>query len=282
MEIGKKFYIVTISVFVILMAFLAIGDLDYTISSAIINEDSLWARFFDIIGEFPAMLAIIVGVTLLYGGRRRDVTWWNVVSTILAVIFIGLFSYMAVFNPIRYIFHEDMDAITSFAKVVNIILSLAIAVAALYIAHTKGEKFIEFKKHAWLLIVLVIGEMVLVNVVKILWARPRMRSITDVSEFKHWYEIAGPTGDNELKSFPSGHTANAWIGLAYIIFSQQIKMIKVNHFIIGAVIWGTLVALSRVVLGAHFLSDVLVGSYITIFLFILLERIFIKHKVHKN
>jgi membrane-associated phospholipid phosphatase len=160
-------------------------------------------------------------------------------------------------------------------------MTIIIIISALYIAHTKGHKFVGFKKHAWLLILLVLSEGIIVNIIKNVWARPRMRSINDVSQFKHWYEINGWTNDNELKSFPSGHTSNGFVIIAYMMFVPYFKSIKMNYFLIGAVTWGTLVALSRVVLGAHFLSDVLVGSYITIFLFLLFERLILQKKGDK-
>ena len=113
---------------------------------------------------------------------------------------------------------------------------------------------------------------------KSIWARPRMRTINDVSEFKHWYEINGWSNDNDLKSFPSGHSANGFISLAFMIFVPYFKKIKMRDFLIVAITWGLLVALSRVVIGEHFLSDVVVGSYITIFMFILLERLFFRNE----
>jgi membrane-associated phospholipid phosphatase len=134
-----------------------------------------------------------------------------------------------------------------------------------------------YRKQGLFLIVLVVSEMILVNVLKGIWARPRMRSIEDIDEFKHWFEIGGWTNDNELKSFPSGHTANAFVLLAFVVLTPMFKKIKVNHIIIASVIWGVLVGISRVVLGAHFLSDVLVGCYVTIYLFFGLYHLFFKN-----
>lgn len=279
MVLTKKFYIVTISVFIILMAVLAVGNLDYTISKAIINEHSIFARFFDIFGELPATVGLILGVTLLYGGRNRSKRWWNILSTIITGIFVSLFSFMMWFNITRYIFHEDISKITIFAYVIVFVLTLATIACSFYFAHTKGNKWTGLKRHAWLLIVVIISEMIIVNIIKGIWARPRMRTIvTGENEFKHWYEINGWTNDNDLKSFPSGHAANAWVGLVYMIFIPYIKSIKMKWYIIGASVWGTCLALARVILGAHFLSDVLVGSYITIFLFIIFEKLILSRK----
>ncbi len=278
MVLTKRFYIVTISIFVVLMTILAIGNLDYTISNAIINEHSVFARFFDIFGEIPAMGGVILGITLLYGGRNRDKKWWNILSTVISAIFITLVAGMLYFNIARYIFHEEVSDITTFAYIVVLLFTVMTITAAFYLAHNKGHKWRGLKRHAWLLIALTFSSMISVNVIKSIWARPRMRSITDVSEFKHWYEISGWSNDNELKSFPSGHTANAWVALAYVIFIPYIKNIKARTWIIIASVWGSCVALARVIQGAHFLSDVLVGSYITIFLFILFDRVFLNKK----
>jgi len=224
------------------------------------------------------MFGMLLSVVLLYGGRRRDIKWWNIVATVLGVLFIFLFSYTVVMMPIRYLFEHAEEGTPVIWKIINIVGAIVLAVVSIYIAHTKGENFKSFKKHAWLLLILIFSEVIVVNIVKGIWARPRMRSISNVSEFKHWYEINGWTNDNELKSFPSGHTANAFISLAYMIFVPYFKSVKMKTYIIIAVVWGVFVSLSRVIIGAHFLSDVLVGSYITIFLFILLEKIFFRKK----
>jgi len=97
-----------------------------------------------------------------------------------------------------------------------------------------------------------------------------------IDQFKYWFQVSGLAAGEEFKSFPSGHTANAFVMLAYCMFVPYFKKIKANYFIAFALIWGGLVALSRVVLGAHFLSDVLVGGYITTVTFYVLNRIFIK------
>jgi len=280
MVLSKKFYIVSISVFIVLMGILAIGDLDYTISEALVNQNSIIGQSGNLFGEFPAMFGMLLAVVLLYGGRRRDVKWWNIVATVLGGLFIFLFSYTLVMMPIRYLFEHAVDGTPTIWKIINLVLGIILAIVSLYIAHTKGQNFKEFKKHAWLLIVLIFSEMMVVNIVKGIWARPRMRSINSVSEFKHWYEINGWTNDNELKSFPSGHTANAFVAFAYMIFIPYIKSVKMKTYITIAIVWGVFVSLSRVIIGAHFLSDVLVGSYITIFLFILWEKVFFRKKIN--
>jgi membrane-associated phospholipid phosphatase len=58
------------------------------------------------------------------------------------------------------------------------------------------------------------------------------------------------------------------------MFIPETRRLYVKLFLIGALTWGSLVALSRVIRGDHFLSDVVVGGYITVFLFYLLSQLF--------
>lgn len=280
MVITKRFVWISIVVLVVLLGILAVGNLDYTISKAIINEHSIWAEFFNMFGEFPAMFGMLVGVAILFGGRRKDVKWRNSLGWIISVPFMLLFSFAVVFMPIRYYFEHDPSGVPMIWTIVNLVGAIILFIVTLLIIKKVGnEKLRELRKVGIVLIILVVAEMVLVNVVKILWARPRMRSIESVDEFVHWYRVNGPTGDNELKSFPSGHTANGFVMLAYTMFLPYFKNIKKNWFAAFAIAWGSAVAMSRVVLGAHFLSDVLVGSYITILAFFIIHRIVMGKKM---
>ncbi len=277
MVITKKFYFYSLVIFVVLMGFLAIGNLDYTISKSLINQSSLFANIFNMFGEIPAFLGMLLALVLLYGGRRKDVLSLNIIISLLCIPLIFAFSYALIAVPINYAYEHSISGTPSFLKILSIVLSIVLAIALIYISEKKGEEFKKYRKHAWLLLVLIFSEIFAVNIIKCIWARPRMRSITNISQFKHWYEISGWTNDNELKSFPSGHAANAFVGLAYTIFIPYLKSIKIKTYLIIAITWGVLVSLSRVIIGAHFLSDVLVASYITIYLFIFWEKVFFKH-----
>ena len=87
----------------------------------------------------------------------------------------------------------------------------------------------------------------------------------------YWYQIAGPAASEEFKSFPSGHTANGFLMIIFTLFIPVEKSSIIKWFTAFAIIWGSCVALSRVILGAHFLSDVIVGGYIAVILFYLFK-----------
>lgn len=74
----------------------------------------------------------------------------------------------------------------------------------------------------------------------------------------------------DYSSFPSGHanTIAALLTALYLIFPRRAYL-----YVIAA----TLPVMSRVVIGAHFLSDVIFGSYLGIVTTILLKQIFAKN-----
>ena len=94
--------------------------------------------------------------------------------------------------------------------------------------------------------------------------------LDDFSKFTPWYLLQGNTGNT---SFPSGHTADAWAIIVVTLFISKEKIKLYRSALIAAIVWGTLVAISRVVIGAHFASDVTVGAAITIGIFFLLKLI---------
>lgn len=253
MLLNKKFLVRSLMVLFVLLGILAYGQIDYTISNTIINKHSIWAEFFNMFGEVPAMFGLL---------------------------FMFQSSFMICFMPIKYIFEFSKGGVPQGFKILSFVLAAIVFISSVVIVNRiSQEKLREFKNIAIVFILLVVLEILIVSILKVVWGRHRMRSIESIEQFKHWYQISGPTANNEFMSFPSGHTANGFVILAYSMFLPYFKKIKPNLFISFALTWGGLVALSRVVLGAHFLSDVLVGGYITILVFYTLNHIFIKDKI---
>ncbi|MDO9537496.1 MAG: phosphatase PAP2 family protein, partial [Thermoplasmata archaeon] len=100
-----------------------------------------------------------------------------------------------------------------------------------------------------------------VQSIKILSGRVRYIDLMpDHSNFSPWYVFHGIDWHNS--SFPSGHTAMAWMFLPVLVFlwkGEQRKGVKFlgTGMIIG---WGAFVLTSRVIIGAHYASDVLFST----------------------
>ena len=72
---SKKSLAITTMVLGVILALLAMGDWDYSISKAIVNKHSIFGEFFHLFGEVPAYLGAFIGVCILFGGRNKDVQW---------------------------------------------------------------------------------------------------------------------------------------------------------------------------------------------------------------
>ncbi|MFT8714048.1 MAG: phosphatase PAP2 family protein [Leuconostoc pseudomesenteroides] len=120
-----------------------------------------------------------------------------------------------------------------------------------------------------------IGEM------KSLWGRFRPYEITTVagntmSEFTPWYHLNGINGHN---SFPSGHTMSGWLFLFLVFFVPRGNISAQKKMTIFGIAMGILTAMSRVRIGAHWLSDVTVSSIIVGLIIFMASRLLAAHFV---
>lgn len=275
----KKGMVITTIVLGVLLGILAIGTLDYTVSLNIINRHSHFGEFFNRFGELPAILGLVFSITILYGSRKREKVLNNTVSSIFSIPFLLLFSFMTIFMPIRYVYEFSDTGVPESLMIIIYILSAILFITSVIVVHRfDAESVRKLKKPALVMLILIVSEMVLVNVLKIIWGRPRMRSIDSIEQFRYWYQLMPPAAGQEFKSFPSGHTANGFVMVAWSLFIPQGKFLLKKWAIPFGLTWGFCVALSRILLGAHFLSDVIVGGYITVLLFYLLSNIILKER----
>lgn len=102
-----------------------------------------------------------------------------------------------------------------------------------------------------------VSSWLVVHVTKVLWGRVRYRDLDEVAAtFSAWYMPRGFTGH---ESFPSGHTAMGWMLLpCLMLWSRNTVGSRIAASL--AIGWGAFVAASRVVIGAHYASDVLFST----------------------
>ena len=127
----------------------------------------------------------------------------------------------------------------------------------------------KLKKPLFVLAVAGIAVMVVqlscIEGMKYLWGRVRFRDLLadgSYEAFTPWYIINGINGN---KSFPSGHTAGAGMSYLLMLFPfvfNKFKDRKQFCFWIPCV-YTSIVAFTRLVMGAHYLSDVTVGGIVS-------------------
>ena len=113
------------------------------------------------------------------------------------------------------------------------------------------------------------------------WGRERYRHMIATGSFEGfslWFTPQKLTTDNEFMSFPSGHSANAAIMIWITLIPTFITSLreKKNWFIGFSLLWILVVPISRIMVRAHFASDVTMGVTITLIIFAILESRYIK------
>lgn len=142
----------------------------------------------------------------------------------------------------------------------------------------------------YLIVVAVVGIAVVfiaqttIGDMKTLWGRFRPYEMTTVSgqtmsEFTPWYHMNGINGHN---SFPSGHTMSGWLFLYLAFFVPRDNISMQKRMVVFGLAMGILTAMSRVRIGAHWLSDVTVSSILVGLLIFAASRLIGAHFVENN
>ncbi|MFR3908702.1 MAG: phosphatase PAP2 family protein [Collinsella sp.] len=253
---------------------------DYQISSALFNSSSLFGRFIEAAGELPFELtASIAGVMLVRAVRpdSRGSKWLAVLGILVNV---GLAGY------------EIIGSLRVGGKLiaVQLVLTFVLVIVANLIVYrlTRTTEPDELARWALMVLAVWIAQAIILNaIVKPLWSRPRMRviEVTPGLNFQPWWVIGNPDKwayiaagviKDGFKSFASGHTAHAAIGLMLAglptaAFKEKPSRRRVVFW--TAAVVAALVAFGRIVIGAHFLSDVSCGFALVLALECLAARI---------
>lgn len=265
------------ALFVVLMV---IGSFfDYQISSAVYNEKNAYGIFFAAFGEVPAMLLLGVAGTLLIKIASKKHMISFILSWVFGILLNGL-AFMAIMVlPGLYM---------NIPKVVGFLIALVLVIGAdvLILKMCRDTDRAILKKVVLLFVLTPILEMVIINIIKVPWARPRMRMISVEPEaaFQSWWIVGSGMKEKlmalgvaaeEFKSFPSGHTGNAACTLllsVFPVFCGKLRGKENLLFGIG-VVFTLMVAFSRIIMGAHFVTDVSVGMMVTFIVIIVLYKL---------
>lgn len=260
----KKIVLVVflVSIWIILAVIFGIYDLE--ISKQLVNQNSVWAKFLEDYGMIPGILVILSGVYLYYSFiKTKSAVWSYIQKVVFFLVSSGL---------IFYLLDILLGIVGSEQIIIFLIVSFSISIIIFIAIHFKSqvESFIAIRYAKVVVGVALFGYVILIQGVKYLWGRVRFRELDSAfSEFTPWYLPQGFTGSD---SFPSGHAAMGFILLTLIILLKNKNEWIKSLVFIPIIIWAVSLAFSRIVIGAHFASDILFGSFIIIILYIILNR----------
>lgn len=249
---------------------------DLQISTAIASSTNSFGMFF----TMAAPLVGFAGLSIMSGGflalaiKGKYKIWAKIIFVILALVIFGEGIYFA--SPEIY----GVNGLNN-----SSLIWLAYLISALCMSGgTIGGYFIfRNNNNPYLWVAFTIGLLVTgialgvgVNVLKNVLHRPRYRvvSITDIPFYSWWnpckeyhtYMEQYSVSKEEFKSFPSGHTAYATLLLIPICImpfgNSKTNKLQIPLFAVAAA-FIIVVGLARILVGAHYLSDVSFGAAMT-------------------
>ena len=272
---------------------------------------NVFANFFEAAGMLPRYL-LLAFASLSAGWFFHKAFPQKAVRILSLVIGAGLAVHLLsggfrdlIFYPMRHMIAEDADkaraaisAMTPTVYLISYFLSAGAVGLALYL--TRNVPFDVWRRLAYFSMVVLMVQVLsgsLVSALKGYVDRPRFRSMnSDYGQavggfdlYVRWYEVtrnaeilrATPLADytDAFRSFPSGHTQSAAISYSLItfidVFDVRNKKTKLALWL-APILWTGLTAIGRIVAGAHFMSDVLIGGTIPFVLVILFRECYLR------
>ena len=315
-----KFFITATCVAVFLCAFILATFYDYQISEAIARlsagkylSDNPFGKFFEVVGEVPMYLAGAFAVCNLAKASlkvKRKV--WAYLLFALCVAG-GVFAYALMGLRATEYVYEHKHALDSFESLKTMLTLGYTVLSAGLVALTLVLTFKISDKHLKGLIVYSVAVLIAIALsqggvqgIKVFMGRQRYRTmhvleyygLNNLVDYTKWFEINGKRVVTEemlalgiakdgYKSFPSGHTCS-WAliyGFAFIpdflAISEKKRLFAKGILLSVATVTTLMLAYTRILVGAHFATDVLFAgawTYLSIIFSIWLCKKLIKIK----
>ncbi len=190
----------------------------------------------------------------------KSLTRNSLIGLLIVLLIYGLF-YMELDIPLMYFIYTPCvgTALASLCRLVSIIFDpliwLAIGVIALAYAGMKIKNKQGCPAFALYWGAEITIAFILMTVLKVILARYRpIALMTDNLYGFHFFSV-----QHNINSTPSGHATMAFAGL----FGLG-RRLKSQPLMILFLLIATLVAISRLIIGDHYISDVILGAYLGI------------------
>lgn len=281
---------VSVGIFILFAVISALFDLQ--INKALYSPNNFFGQYFANFGELPTYLAApVAGTILFYQNYGKTKSLKIMFKSIFAAIVFAGFMVAIIWLWGRFA-NESIQYSYLYQIAFSLILTSITLFSCYYVPEEKMKKLLWFA--IFLVIVMAISN-ILVQVMKILWERQRFRTMTpgnelapagvqvicpDYAGFTPWYrlnlisppeirteiykEIFLHADEDAFKSFPSGHTVAASASFGLIIVPEIFEKLKKVRWIFWVIpiVYTTLVGISRIVIAAHYLSDILFGGFV--------------------
>jgi membrane-associated phospholipid phosphatase len=244
----------------------AFGTRDLQISQALFDPRATWAMALETYGEVPGLALVAWAVVRLAGQlwQRRQYIYGLLLAPWAGWVLDSMVRHVA--------------ADVSSSVVVSVwsggarLAAWTVAGFGMSLFYARGVPISVQGPHQAVMRVAVwmagVHALLVVQLTKVVWGRVRFRDLAaDYSNFTPWYMPQGFTGH---RSFMSGHAALAWVLLALTEAAQTPAQRRVSWALVLG--YGTLMCVSRIVVGAHYATDVFFSTAIAWLVFLLVRR----------
>ena len=246
---NKKHFLVIWS---ILLAGLLIGTFtDLQFSMRLFDRENGYAEFIDIMGMIPSLLLVELCCCIFSWYYRNDT--WIFTCGILLTMIMGI---VCVDEANRWL---KMNIYL--VAVLGLLLSLMFIAVFCFTKPQITEKQYVTARSIMLAALCI---FLLTSGMKTLWGRRRFYTMDDPAlQFSNWYVMKPFAINDDMRSFPSGHTSFSSMML-FVCVMDELLNLKINRKLAAVltVLWTVAVMTGRIIYGAHFLTDTCVGALI--------------------
>lgn len=252
---------------------------DLFLSSILYNPESGWAKFFEMYGEIPGLIVSLIGIYIYFSSNKLSSNskriaayfFLMLISTIGLIYLNFLITYYAF--KVQYKSLNEIILLIAGSSLVNL-------TTLLYVKSKLVFSNKQFFFSRILIRMLVFGYLLTTLPLKFLWGRIRFRDFNgDFSNFSAWYI---PNGFNGNDSFPSGHAAMSWILISLFVLLSDKSIFKRTAIKTIIFSYALIICISRIVIGAHFASDVLFGSMFIISAYVVSKHFLYEEQLRKK
>lgn len=254
--------------------------LDLAISKLLYNPNCIWADYIQSYGTFPIMcIGIFCCISLLkvqHDKGRIERIAKRIIYVLMILHYVCYYMLTAI-SPLLFQETSNTNEINSILIFLTSTITLYIMLSIISVKKLSYSNALELYKIARIGFYLCLSSTILTDIIKYVWMRERFCNMSNPDvEFTMWFLPQSLNGNLASSSFPSGHVAQVACIIWCMLLPKVIpslnnrKTYLLLHII--SLLYVTIVMVSRIVLGKHYATDVLIGMMITVVIFSVLYR----------